>query len=74
MGEIISVENARKKKARFCGGETEKCGEKCAARRKDKQKRGCGSFFYAIGKNFYSAPVSYLDKADEIYYNKKLER
>ena len=35
---------------------------------------GFGSFFYAIGKNFYSAPVSYLDKADEIYYNKKLER
>lgn len=41
---------------------------------KKNKKRGCGSFFYAIGKNFYSAPVSYLDKADEIYYNKKLER
>lgn len=41
---------------------------------KINKKRGCGSFFYAIGKNFYSAPVSYLDKADEIYYNKKLER
>ena len=60
---------------RFCGGETEKCGEKMRRKTKRKtKKRGCGSFFYAIGKNFYSAPVSYLDKADEIYYNKKLER
>lgn len=60
---------------RFCGGKTEKYGEKMRRKTKRKTKEGgCGSFFYAIGKNFYSAPVSYLDKADEIYYNKKLER
>ena len=60
---------------RFCGGETEKYGEKCAARRKEKQKKGLRLLFLCNREEFlFSPPVSYLDKADEIYYNKKLER
>ena len=42
---------------------------------KRKTKKGAvAPFFMQSGRIFIQPPVSYLDKADEIYYNKKLER
>lgn len=52
----MSVENARKKKVRFCGGETKKCGEKCAARRKEKQKKGLRLLFLCNREEFLFSP------------------